>query len=208
LGLPPEKFVLIPNGSDLPVVARANGSAVEKMRIVSIGRLEKYKGHHRILAAFPKVLEQEPEARLWIAGEGSFRPYLERLAQELGVADRVEIRAVPAGDREGMAAELSQAALVVLLSEYETQPIAILEALALGRPVLLADTSGLAELAARGLARAVPLDSTPDEIAAAVLESLRQPLQPPPFHLPSWDDCAASLMALYHSIVERRACAS
>ena len=44
-----------------------------------------------------------------------------------------------------MAEELSQAALVVLLSEYETHPIAVLEAVALGRPALVAATSGLSE---------------------------------------------------------------
>jgi glycosyltransferase involved in cell wall biosynthesis len=208
VGLPPERFALIPNGSDLPAPARTNETPVDPSLIISIGRLEKYKGHQRILSAMPKILEQQPNAHLWIAGEGPFRPQLERMAQKLGMTDHVEIRAVPATERERMAIELSRAALVVLLSEYETQPIAILEALALGRPVLVADTLGLSELAAQGLARAVSLQSTPDEIASAVLDLLRHPPQPQSICLPSWDDCAASLIALYDEVVGRVACAS
>ena len=130
------------------------------------------------------------------------------MAQKLGVTDHVEIRAIPAADREKMAVELARAALVVLLSEYETHPIAILEALALGRPVLVADTSGLSELAADGLARAVRLQSTSDEIASAALELLRHPPVPQSVRLPSWDDCAASLLALYRSVVGSIKCVS
>ena len=60
-----------------------------------------------------------------------------------------------------MADEIARSSLVVLMSEYETQPLAVLEAVALGRPVLVADTSGMTELAERGLAVAVPLDTHP-----------------------------------------------
>ena len=102
-----------------------------------------------------------------------------------------------------MATELSKTALVVLLSEYETQPIAVLEALSLGRPALVADTSGLSELARRGYARSVPIDSPPREVAAAVLRQLDDPLLPTNLDLPTWEACAAELLALYADIVKR-----
>jgi glycogen synthase len=123
------------------------------------------------------------------------------LARELGVAERVEIGSIEAADRAGMAAALSRAALVVLLSEYEAHPIAVVEALALGRPVLVAATSGLRELAERGLARAIPLESTSGEVAAAILDQLERPLAPTSFDLPTWDDCAADILAIYRGIV-------
>ena len=107
-----------------------------------------------------------------------------------------------------MAEEVSQAALVVLLSEYETHPIAVLEAIALGRPALVAATSGLNEIADRGLAQAIPLDSTPRQIAEAVLDQLRQPHVPPPFKLPTWDDCATELFTLYQQVVRESVCVS
>jgi glycosyltransferase involved in cell wall biosynthesis len=74
---------------------------------------------------------------------------------------------------------LAGAFLVVLLSEGESHPVAVIEALALGRPVLVADTSGLCELAEAGWARAIPLHSTSCQVAAAILEQLRQPLTMP-----------------------------
>ena len=95
-----------------------------------------------------------------------------------------------------------------MLSEYETHPIAVLEALSLGCPALVADTSGLSELAARGLVRAIPLKSTDRQVADAVLEQLRNPLVPARLDLPTWDDCAAGLMALYQDILRRLLCVS
>jgi glycosyltransferase involved in cell wall biosynthesis len=108
-----------------------------------------------------------------------------------------------------MAAELSRAAVVTLLSEYETHPLAALEAIALGRPTQVADTSGLSELASRGLATAIPLNSSPRQVAAAVLEQLRRPHAPPAaLDFPTWDDCAADLLTLYRSVTRRPTCAS
>ena len=209
LRVPRERFALIPNGSDLPKVTQpASKAAQAGTLIASVGRLERYKGHQRIIAAMPHILKQKPDARLWIAGVGPYEAELKHLAARLGVADRVLIRAIPAADRETMAAELSKAALFVLLSEYETHPISALEALAVGLPVLVADTCGLSELAERGWARAISLNSTDQQVAEAVLDQLEHPLAPTSLDLPTWDDCAASLLALYQTIVQRPPCAS
>ena len=201
LRLPDERFVFIPNGGDLLGVTETAIGPVEAGLIVSIGRLERYKGHHRAIAALPMILERRPDVRLWIMGTGPYESSLRELAQTLGVADRVKIHSIPACERERMGRELSKAALVVLFSEYETQPMAVLEALALGRPALVSDTSGLGELARQGLASAVAPESTSAQIASAILEQLHQPYVPPPINLPTWDDCAARLLALYDEII-------
>ena len=208
LRLPAERFALIPNGADLPRPSRPTLRAPDGTLIASVGRLERYKGHQHILAALPAILKQVPDARLWIAGEGPYEPALRALAHRLGVADRVEIRAVPPDQRGQMADELSQAAIVVLLSEYETHPIAALEALALGRPLLVADAAGLGDLARKGWAKAVPVGSSPDHVAAAVVGQLRHPLRPNSIELPSWDQCAAGLLDLYQTVVAERQCES
>lgn len=205
LRLAREKFVLIPNGGDLLDVMDTANVQVDENLIVSIGRLERYKGHHRVIAALPELLAQRPDLRLWIAGTGPYESNLWNLANKLGVAHRVEIHAVPAAERATMAKALSRAALVVLLSEYETQPMAVLEALALGRPVLVADTSGLSEIAQRGPAKAIPLESTPAEVAAAILEKLGQTNGLCP-DLPTWDACAAKLLSLYRNIISNVSC--
>jgi glycosyltransferase involved in cell wall biosynthesis len=206
LRLPAEQFVVIPNGAHLPEVPESaegtTGETGNDPLIVSIGRLERYKGHQRVIAALPKVLEQIPEARVRIVGVGPYESSLQKVASKLGVAERVEIRAIPPRERAAMAALIARANLVTLLSDYESQGMAVTDAIALQRPVLVTGTSGLQELADRGLARAVPLKSTSEEVATAIVDQLRQPLVPPKVELPTWDDCTASLLALYQTVVQ------
>jgi glycosyltransferase involved in cell wall biosynthesis len=201
LHLPAERFVIIPSGSDLPLSAPPMQAITNSRLIVSVGRLEPYKGHHRVIAALPKVVEQYPDVRLRIVGSGPYKSALRRLAQDLGVADRVEIAPIPAADRHAMASILLEAALVTQLSDHESQGIAVLEALSLKRPVLVTDTAALHELAACGLVRAIPLKSTAEEVAVAMLDQLRDPLIPTNVDLPTWDACAAELFALYHTVL-------
>lgn len=211
LGLGPERFVVIPNGAELPAppASRAAESPVDRGTLIaSVGRLERYKGHHRAIAALPHVLREQPDARLWIAGSGPYEAPLRKLAARLGVADRVEIRAVPADEPARLAQELSRTSLVVLLSEFETHPIAALEARSLGRPLLVADGSGLSELAESGQARSVAHKAPPQRVASAMLESLRSPLAAPPLRPFTWEDCAAGLHALYGEVVWEARCAS
>ncbi len=129
-----------------------------------------------MITALPYILEKRPEARLLILGAGPYETPLRALVDRLKLTEKVEIRAIPADDRQGMAHILAQSALVTLLSEYEAHPIAIMEALALQRPVLVADTSGLREIADQGLARSIPLKSGPEEIAAAALQQIETTL--------------------------------
>jgi glycogen synthase len=204
LRLPRDRFVVIPNGSDLSqsVTPRV---ASDGALVASVGRLERYKGHHHVLAALPHVLRRRPEVRLWIAGSGPYEESLKLLAKKLAVSDRVEIRAVPAEERTRMANELARVKVLVLLSEFETQPLAALEALALGCRLIVADAPGLRELAEQGLARSLALDSAPEDVAAAVLEELDQPPIERPPRLPTWDDCTDALLELYLSVSSRRA---
>lgn len=208
LRLPESRFVLIPNGAELPSPPQSAAPPVNGLQIASVGRLERYKGHQRVLAALPDILASRPDATLWIAGTGPYEQDLRRLADHLGVADRVTIEAVPAGADQELAARLAAVDVVVLMSEFETHPLAVLEALALGRPVVVADTSGLRELAAQGHARSVPLKSDPAVVAAAVLAEAERPTRSGSLVLPSWDDCAAAHHALYKSILQESACGS
>jgi glycosyltransferase involved in cell wall biosynthesis len=201
--LDPERVVVIPNGADLlpPATARRDS---ERCLIVSVGRLERFKGHHRILQALPHVLRSRPDAELVIVGDGPYEHELHAMATRLGVADRVRIEYFSMAERARLAELLSTARLLVLLSEYETQPIAALEAAAVGTPVLVANVAGMREFAADGLGRAVPLRATPPEIAAAALEQIANPILPPPgFALPTWDGCAQALLGIYLAHAKR-----
>jgi glycosyltransferase involved in cell wall biosynthesis len=201
LRVPRARFVLIPLATNFSRIQGVRTvDAPSEPVIASPGRLERYKGHHRLIEALPYILERRPEIRVWIAGAGPYEERLRRLATKLGVEDRVEIRAIPASEPERMARELAVVALVVLLSEYETQPAVALEAIALGRPVLVLYMTGLIELADRGLASSVSPASTPREIAHAVLEQLADPFVPARVELPSWEDCAARHIELYLTV--------
>jgi glycosyltransferase involved in cell wall biosynthesis len=112
----------------------------------------------------------------------------------------VTIAAIPGSERQKMADLLASAGLFVLFSEYEAHPVAVVEALSLRRPVLVSDTSGLGELAAKGLCRAIPRDAGPSEVAAAIAEELEARREVPDLTLPDWDDCAQSLSEVYDNV--------
>ena len=197
LGIPSERFALIPNGTD-PAFGEvaANGDGAGPT-LATIGRLEKYKGHHRVLAALPQVLEREPEARLLVVGKGPYEDDLRLEAARLGVADRVEFTSVPPEDPGGMAKLLGGVSLVVLLSEFETHPLVAIEAAAARRRLLVSDSGGLGELAADGFARGIAFDEEPSKVAEAVVEELAKPRPERIPEMISWDECAARLLELY-----------
>jgi glycosyltransferase involved in cell wall biosynthesis/GT2 family glycosyltransferase len=205
LGVPPERFAFIPNGTDLSFSdADLAGTEPALPTLASIGRLERYKGHHRVLAAFPHVLEREPRARLLIVGKGPYEEELRRQAEELGVAERVEITSVPSDDPGGMATLLGGVSLVVLMSEFESHPLVALEAAAARRRLLVAEAGGLLEIAEDGFGRGIPLESSPEEIAAAAIEELGKPLPQRSPSLTSWDGCASALLDLYVSVLKTK----
>ncbi|HVO55126.1 MAG TPA: glycosyltransferase [Solirubrobacterales bacterium] len=202
LGLPADRFVHIPNGTDLSfsaVSSNGGGNATEPV-IATLGRLERYKGHHRVIAAFPDVLRLQPDARLLVVGTGPHEQELREQAAELGVAASVEFTSTPPDRPEAMAELLAGVSLVVLMSEFETHPLVALEAAAAGCRLLVADAGGLGELAADGFARAVPLEEPPAELAAAVVEELAKPPPEGRPELISWDECASRLLELYRSL--------
>jgi glycosyltransferase involved in cell wall biosynthesis len=201
LHLPAERFVTISNGSDLPPPAADVMPDPEHPLIVSVGRLHPIKGHQRIIEALPLVLQHIPNVRLRIVGNGPYEAELRQLAARLGVADHVTIQGIPANDRSAMANLLARAALVTLLSEWEGNPVAALEALAVGRPMLVTYTSGLQEFVDQGLARGLPLDTTAPAVAQAVVQQLREPLLPSGIGLRTWDDCATDLAMLYQEML-------
>jgi glycosyltransferase involved in cell wall biosynthesis/GT2 family glycosyltransferase len=201
LGLPPERFALIPNGTDLAFSSNGTKPAREGPPVLAtLGRLERYKGHHRAIEALPAVLERQPEATLLVVGSGPYEEDLRGLAEQLGVQDSVRFTSTPSDRPEAMAELLAGVDLVVLMSEFETHPLVALEAAAAGCRLLVADSSGLGELAREGFARPLPLDAPVADVAAAILEELGKPPPERRPQLSSWDECAEELRALYRVV--------
>ncbi|HEY7030764.1 MAG TPA: glycosyltransferase family 4 protein [Thermomicrobiales bacterium] len=208
LGLPSEKFAVVPVVAHLPVVTAPDPESDGTTLLVSIGRLERYKGHHRAIEAMPLVIEQVPNARLRVVGDGPYESELWRLAEELGVDDDVEIKSIPLDRRDEMAHLLHRASLVISLSEYESAGLAVREALAARRQALLLQTSALTELAESPLVQQIPMQSTKEQIARAIVEQLRRPAIADAARNPTWDSCVAAYDAIYRAAVRDARCVS
>ncbi len=116
----------------------------EQFRILSPARVIPRKGILELVEAFAILSKQFQQAELRVAGEAeTFPAYAgecRRKAELLGVADRV--RFLGPLDPDRMAEEYAAAELVVLASGQETAPVAIQEAMAVGRPVVATDVGG------------------------------------------------------------------
>lgn len=204
MGLSEDRLSVIPNGAEMVRRTADPLPRGEGRLIVSIGRLERYKGHHRVIEAFPALLARCPDARLRILGEGPYKRDLLTMVARLGLDGRVEIGGIPPAERARLAAIVGSAALVVLLSAYEAHPVAVMEALALGRRVLVTHGSGFLELAARGLVQTVPLDAAAGRIAEAMARELGRDDPPPRLDLPTWEGCARQLADIYRAVARPR----
>jgi glycosyltransferase involved in cell wall biosynthesis len=199
MGLPRERFVVIPNGAEMPTASP--DVVIDPHLVVTSGRLERYKGHHRVIAALPELIRRVPEARLHIAGTGTYERELQRLVSVLGLEDRVTIAAIPGSERQKMADLVASAGLFVLFSEYEAHPVAVMEAISLRRPVLVSDAFGLRELASEGMCRALSCDSSPEQLAAAMAEAMSSRQTTPDVVLQDWDGCAHALNQVYGEVM-------
>lgn len=111
--------------------------------IVSTGRLVDFKRFDILMSAFMKIADKYPEYSLIIYGEGPYRDILERhidfLADEFNDA---KARISLPGDRSDVAEAIKDAPLYVLSSEGEGMPNSLMEAMALGLPVVATDCAG------------------------------------------------------------------
>lgn len=206
LALSESRFRLVRNGATLPVPRslRESGGA----RVVCVGRLERYKGQRRLVAAWPHLVRRVPDARLRILGVGPEAVPLADLIAGLGMQDRIEIGSIPAGDRQAMADAVGAANLACLLSDYEAHPVSVMEALAVGTPTLVSRTSGLTELVDDGLALGLAPDASAEAIADAISAALADPPSIDLGRLPTWDTCAEQLRDVYREVLEGVPCGS
>ena len=202
MGLPEGAIQVIRNGGSLPRVRVA--TTPDRARVVTVGRLERYKGHHKAIEALPHLLKTHPDASVQVLGSGPDEAELLALADELGVAERVSIRFIPPVERALMGETIAAAGVMTLLSDYEAHPVAVMEALTAGRPAVVSRTSGLTELAELGWAVGVDQAATPEETARAIARQIEDPVIPDPAELPTWETCVAGVADTYDSIIATR----
>lgn len=130
------KSIVIPNPineefiEDTSIINKKNNSS-----IVSVGRLDSQKNHFLLIDSFKEVLSKFPDATLVIYGEGSLRNKLEEYVKRNGIEDKIKLP----GRVENIKELIKEANCFVLSSNYEGMPNALMEAMALGLPVVSTD---------------------------------------------------------------------
>lgn len=155
-GLSPQKVYHIINGTDLerlhiaanPGQKRAElGFEAEDRLIGNVARLKGWrslkKGHEDLLQAATLVLARELRAHLLIVGDGEAQPYLEEVAQNLGLSQRVHFL----GFRRDALEIMACLDIFVLSSHWEGLPRTLMEAMGLGVPCVATAVDGVPELA-------------------------------------------------------------
>ncbi len=205
-GIDASKFTVLPNGGALPPFP-ADLRPVPG-RIISSGRLERYKGHHRVIEALPHLRRSRPDAHLVVLGGGPYETHLRTLARDLGVADAVQWRSLPPGQRGAMAEELAQAGVMAAMSSYEAHPVAVMEAVTLGLPVVGFDIAGIGDLVEDGLVTGIPATAGPERIAQALERALadvekagQRRHEPVDVVLPTWESSAEGLAQIYRDVL-------
>ena len=113
-------------------------------RILNVGRLSSEKGQGGLIEAFASVVKSGIDAELVIVGEGPERARLENDIEERNLTDRIHLTGALAEDR--VLEEMRQADLFVLTSFSEGLPVVLVEAMAVGIPVVAPHLAGIHEV--------------------------------------------------------------
>jgi glycosyltransferase involved in cell wall biosynthesis len=179
---PPDRVVTIPNGIDVARVERDAASApapwktegiADGTRIVgTVGSLAPVKGHRYLLHALAHLRARGHQVHGVIVGRDRGElPRLRRLAVDLGLEGCVTF----AGQRADAAALIRAFDVFVLPSLSEGLPVTLLEAMALGRPVVATDVGGIPEVLRDGQDGLVVPAGDPAALAAGIDALLRDP---------------------------------
>ena len=179
-GVLPERLRVIYSGLDtsaVPVQADGHqirhefGIPVDVPLIGTVGNLFPRKGYEVMLRALPTILKSLPELHYLVVGGGNaaYETRLRSLVKELGVANRVHF----AGFQDPVYSYLAAIDLYVHPALTEGFGIAVLEAMAMRKPVVATATGGLPEIVQDGETGIVVLPGDPDALAQSVSELLQ-----------------------------------
>lgn len=138
------KLSIVRCGLALPPMRATGHPASDEPRIVCVGRLSPEKGHEGLLDALAILHARDLRARLVLVGDGPSRASIEAHAASLQLGGSV-VFAGRLGERDTLA-EIAAASILVLPSFMEGLPIVLMEAMALGVPVVASRVAGVPEL--------------------------------------------------------------
>jgi glycosyltransferase involved in cell wall biosynthesis len=186
--------------------ARAGTSPRTRPIVLAVGRLASQKSFATLIAAVPSWRDLDPAPRVVIAGTGPLESDLRSQAAQLG-AD-VEFL----GHRDDIASLLESAAVFVMPSVWEGQPLVLQEALRAGVPIVASRVGGIPAMTGRDAAILVRSDDV-IELAAAVHQvltdrafaaRLRAAALARAVTLPSESDAVAAVLSVYQRLMSSR----
>jgi len=206
---------LLENGVDLNLFKQAPWPPVPSddypLRIVFTGRLVPFKGVAMLLEA---VKDLDFPAQLTVVGDGPERAVLERVANESGLAEKVQFTGnLPLNE---VAQLMKQAHVFCLPSVRESGGAVLLEAMAVGRPVIAIDFGGPAEIVDDGIGVKLPATGKADVVQGLISAFINVRQQPELWIARgqegrcrvelyySWDAKIASAIALYRELLESK----
>ena len=165
----PEKFIV--SSGVREKVRRELGLAPDKIAVGSMGALTEQKGFGGLIEAIPTVLAVHPGVRFFIGGEGILKDDLLRQRDAAGLKEQVGFL----GFRDDVAEVLSAFDIFVLPSLYEGLPLALVEAMAAGLPIVTTDVDGNCEAIGTGEAGIAVEPCDPPALARAILDLIADP---------------------------------
>jgi len=168
--LPAERVVVVPHGIDLrdyQEVLPPPQLATATLRVIMIGRLQPSKGVDVLLEAWSRVGNRFPDAELLLVGGEGEAQYRE-LAQSLGIAKRVLF----VGYQRDVRPFLAASDLLVLASRAEGFPYVLLQAMAMGKPVVATRVAGTGECVDDGVSGILVPIEDPASLADAIIRLL------------------------------------
>jgi colanic acid/amylovoran biosynthesis glycosyltransferase len=168
-----KKLVVVRCGVDEAFLRSEVASIAPEARLVCVARLSEQKGHFVLLDALAQLKDSGVEFELVLVGDGPLRGALEERARELRL-DKI-VRFGGWTDEAGVRAAIAASRGLVLPSFAEGLPVVLMEALALGRPVVATVVCGVPELVDATCGWLVPAGSVED-LAAALEALLRAPV--------------------------------
>ena len=118
----------------------------ERPRLVCVGRLDERKGQILLVAAARRLIDEGTPCEIVLVGDGIMRSCIEEAVREAGLQKEITIIGWASGER--VKAEIESARALVLPSFSENMPVVLMEAMALGRPVISTYIAGIPELVA------------------------------------------------------------